>query len=101
MPLPPDPPVTISVVVICFNQAHTIGAALRSVLEQSAWARIREVLVVDDCSTDGSVAVARAMAADHPKVRVMARATNSGGCAAPRNDGLARTSGHACGAAGR
>jgi teichuronic acid biosynthesis glycosyltransferase TuaG len=40
------------------------------------------VIVVDDCSTDGSVAVIRQIAARHPRIHVIARPTNSGGCAA-------------------
>jgi cellulose synthase/poly-beta-1,6-N-acetylglucosamine synthase-like glycosyltransferase len=93
MPQPPERSIKISVVVICFNQEHTIGAALGSVLAQSAWSRIGEVIVVDDCSTDGSVAVIRQIAARHPRIHVIARTTNSGGCAVPRNDGIRQTTG--------
>jgi hypothetical protein len=93
MPMPPEQPIAISVVVICFNQEHTIGAALQSVLDQNAWPRIAEVVVVDDCSTDGSVEIIRSIAARTPRLRVIVRDRNSGGCAAPRNDGIAQTTG--------
>jgi glycosyltransferase involved in cell wall biosynthesis len=93
MPMSPDRQIDISVVVICYNQERTIGAALDSVLSQTARDRIGEIFVVDDCSTDGTLAVARAMAARHPGITVIAREANSGGCAAPRNDGMLRATG--------
>jgi cellulose synthase/poly-beta-1,6-N-acetylglucosamine synthase-like glycosyltransferase len=70
---PPEPPIEISVVVICFNQQDTIAAAVQSVLTQTAEKSIREIFVVDDCSTDASRAVADALAAQHPKLTVIAR----------------------------
>ena len=89
----PDRTIDISVVVICYNQERTVAAALDSVLTQTARDRIGEIFVVDDCSTDGTLAVARAMAARHPGITVIAREANSGGCAAPRNDGILRAAG--------
>lgn len=93
MPMSPERSVDISVVVICFDQERTIGAALGSVLGQTAIDRIGQILVVDDCSTDGTLSVVAAIAAECPKIEVIARTTNSGGCAAPRNDGIARATG--------
>jgi glycosyltransferase involved in cell wall biosynthesis len=44
----------ISVCITCYNEADYIGSAIRSVLEQTAIGRIKEIIVVDDGSTDGS-----------------------------------------------
>ena len=51
-----------------------------------------DVVVVDDRSTDDSLAVARALAADHPAVRVLAHEINQGPVAT-FNDGLEFVSG--------
>jgi glycosyltransferase involved in cell wall biosynthesis len=46
---------TISVVLPNYNHAEYIGEALEAILSQSV--RPKEVIVVDDNSTDGSIAV--------------------------------------------
>ncbi|MEU2559013.1 glycosyltransferase family 2 protein [Streptomyces longispororuber] len=81
---PPAPRVTV--VVIGYNDAAHVADAVRSALAQGPV--VGEVIAVDDCSTDGSPAVLRGLAAADPRVRVVRRAANSGGCGAPRNDGV-------------
>ncbi len=46
-----------------------------------------EILLVDDCGGDGSLALAEAFAQEHPNARVLRRAQN-GGLSAARNTGL-------------
>jgi glycosyltransferase involved in cell wall biosynthesis len=75
----------VSVVVPNYNYAASLGLCLRSILDQT-YPRI-EVLMVDDCSTDDSVAVARSLG-----VRVISTGVN-GGCGNARNIGTAQTSG--------
>lgn len=87
-------PQLLSVVTIVFDDAERLGRAVASVTSQQlpdGWEL--EVLVVDDASTDGSAQVADAIAAQDPRVRVIHRETNSGGCGAPRNDGTAAARG--------
>ncbi|HEY0543501.1 MAG TPA: bifunctional glycosyltransferase family 2 protein/CDP-glycerol:glycerophosphate glycerophosphotransferase [Actinoallomurus sp.] len=82
----------VSVVVIVYNDADRLPAAVRSVLGQSH--RDVEVVIVDDASTDATAGVADALAAADPgRVRVVHRADNSGGCGQPRNDGIAEARG--------
>ncbi|MGW0117095.1 glycosyltransferase family 2 protein [Streptomyces sp. NPDC003327] len=76
----------LSVVVIAYNDEALVGQAIRSALDQGPV--VAEVVVVDDCSGDGTVRVLDELAARHPKVRVLRRAENSGGCGTPRNDGI-------------
>lgn len=63
----------ISVVVIVYNLEAYIGQAIESVLDQTRAAD--EVIVVDDCSTDGSAQVAKAYG---DRVRYIRMPTNSG-----------------------
>ncbi|OIJ98450.1 CDP-glycerol--glycerophosphate glycerophosphotransferase [Streptomyces colonosanans] len=78
----------ISVVVIVYNDAQRLPAAVRSVLDQTL--RRVEVIIADDCSTDGSYGVATSLAAAHPgRVRAIRLPENSGGCGEPRNQGMA------------
>ncbi|WAM00197.1 glycosyltransferase family A protein [Streptomyces sp. Je 1-369] len=76
----------VSVVVIGYNDAAHLADAVRSALAQGP--AVHEVIAVDDCSTDGSADILAGLAADDPRVRVIRRETNSGGCGTPRNDGI-------------
>ncbi len=76
-----------SVVVITYNDAARLPRAVRSVLGQSL--RNVEVIIVDDGSTDGTERVVRRLARQDRRVRYLRREANSGGCGAPRNDGVA------------
>ncbi|WP_406673574.1 CDP-glycerol glycerophosphotransferase family protein [Nonomuraea sp. N2-4H] len=75
-----------TVVVITYNDAARLPRAVRSVLGQSL--RDLEVIIADDASTDGTPEVARRLVASDPRVRYLRRQVNSGGCGAPRNDGI-------------
>ncbi|TDD06447.1 glycosyltransferase family 2 protein [Nonomuraea deserti] len=75
-----------TVVVITYNDAARLPRAVRSVLGQSL--RDLEVIISDDASTDGTPEVAARLVAGDPRVRYLRRHHNSGGCGAPRNDGI-------------
>ncbi|MEV4110836.1 CDP-glycerol glycerophosphotransferase family protein [Nonomuraea sp. NPDC049695] len=75
-----------TVVVISYNDAARLPRAVRSVLGQSL--RDLEVIVVDDASTDGTPDVVAGLMVRDRRVRYLRRFANSGGCGAPRNDGL-------------
>ncbi|WP_405581497.1 glycosyltransferase [Streptomyces sp. NBC_01190] len=75
----------VSVVVITYNDAEHVSTAVGSALAQGD--AVGEVIVVDDCSTDTTAEVLAAFE-DDPRVRVLPRTTNSGGCGTPRNDGI-------------
>ncbi|MFY1686363.1 glycosyltransferase family 2 protein [Plantactinospora sp. WMMB782] len=78
-------PLTVSVVVPCYNAARTLRACLRSVLAQTY--RPVEVLLVDDGSTDESREIAAELGC-----RVLRQPENRGVSAA-RNAGVAATRG--------
>ncbi len=68
-----------------YNAADHIAAAVKSVLAQSL-SQV-EILLADDASTDGSVAIARQIAAVDPRLTIIETDTNAGPAAA-RNRAL-------------
>ena len=81
---------TVTVIIPCFNYGRFLPDAVTSALSQEGVEV--DVIVVDDRSTDDSLAVARALAVQHPAVRVLAHDTNQGPVAT-FNDGLEFVSG--------
>lgn len=77
-----------SIVMPVYNREGLLGRALRSCLAQAF--TDFEVVVVDDGSTDGSVAEVRAF--DDPRVRLILHGRNRGRCPA-RNTGMAASRG--------
>ena len=75
----------VSVVMPAYNAAATLEASMRSVLEQSH-AEL-ELLVIDDCSSDDSLAIAQRIAAQDGRVQVIQLVANTG-VAAARNAGI-------------
>jgi glycosyltransferase involved in cell wall biosynthesis len=71
----------LSVVIPCFNEERTLRELLKSVLD-SPW--VGEAIVVDDGSTDGSVAIAEEAAAADVRVRLVRQPRNQGKGAALR-----------------
>ncbi|NBE57123.1 glycosyltransferase, partial [Streptomyces sp. YC537] len=69
-----------------FNDAAHVADAVRSALAQGP--AVREVIAVDDCSTDESPELLGRLAATDPRLRPVLRTANSGGCGTPRNDGI-------------
>ncbi|MGO9755604.1 MAG: glycosyltransferase family 2 protein [Roseiarcus sp.] len=73
----------VAVIVPCYNAASTLAATLQSALAQDVPV---EVIVVDDGSTDSSLAVARAF---EPSARVVTGPNR--GASAARNRGVSET----------
>ena len=76
---------SVSVIIACYNAAAFLRAAVRSALDQTIGDI--EVIIVDDVSSDDSLALARDIAASDPRVRVDALKRNCGPAGA-RNRGL-------------
>ncbi len=75
----------VTIIMPLYNAESTIGLCLASVLGQS-WPNL-EVIVVDDCSTDGSCRVVRRYAERDSRVRLLFATANRGPYVA-RNLGL-------------
>ena len=74
-----------SVIIPAYNVSGIIGRAIRSAAAQTS--PPLEILVIDDCSTDNTVEVVRALAAEIPSLRLLSTPAN-GGPSAARNVGL-------------
>lgn len=66
----------ITIAITCYNGEDTIQRAVESALNQT-WRR-REIVIVDDGSTDGSRTIVRKLERTHPELRVNAHEENSG-----------------------
>lgn len=75
------PVLPITVIIPVFNREHTLEATLRSVEDQDGY-RVAKTLVIDDSSTDGSVAVAENLGYE------VVRLPENQGAAAARNVGI-------------
>lgn len=73
----------VSVIIPAYNREGTIKDAVLSILEQTY--KELEVIVVDDCSRDGTVDVVKSI--DDERVRVIECEKNGGACTA-RNIGI-------------
>lgn len=67
---------SVTVVVPCYNYGKFLPECVRSVVAQDGVAV--DVVIVDDASPDGSVAVAHVLANADPRVRVLANSVNQG-----------------------
>lgn len=78
----------VVVIIPCYNSAAFLNDALDSVLQQTH--PVSTVIVVDDASTDASVAIVDAYAAKGFPVRSVALTSNRGPATA-RNEGMAQS----------
>jgi dolichol-phosphate mannosyltransferase len=72
----PDP--ILSIVIPCFNEERTLEKCVGKVLA-APFAGLRlEILIVDDCSRDGSYAIAQRLAARDGRIKVYRHEANGG-----------------------
>lgn len=74
-----------SVIIPAYNVSSMIGRAIRSAAAQTL--PPFEILVIDDCSTDHTVEVVKALGREIPSLRLLSTPAN-GGPSAARNAGL-------------
>jgi succinoglycan biosynthesis protein ExoO len=74
-----------SVIIPAYNVSGIIGRALRSAAAQTL--PPLEIIVIDDCSTDNTVEIVKALAREIPSLHLLSTPANSGPSAA-RNVGL-------------
>jgi glycosyltransferase involved in cell wall biosynthesis len=72
-------PACLSVVVPVYNEQATLAEVVGKLLKVPC---LLEIIIVDDCSTDGTGEVARELAETNPQVRVLRQQRNAGKTAA-------------------
>lgn len=78
-------PPLVSVICLCYNHKRFVRYALQSVIDQTH--SPIQLIVIDDCSVDGSVDVIEAFVVEHPEVTFLRLPANQGNCRA-FNQGL-------------
>ena len=82
---------TLSIVVPCFNEQETLVKGVERIRGIAKPDLTLEIVIVDDCSRDASLQIARDIAAEHPEVRVLHHDVNQGKGAALRTGFKAAT----------
>ena len=67
---------SVSIVIPCFNEVHTLESVIDAVLASPV--QNKELILVDDASTDGTREVARSYAARDSRIRLIESETNVG-----------------------
>ena len=80
----------VSAIIPNYNDAHLLPRAIDSLLRQTE--PLHEIIIVDDGSTDDSVAIIHTYMEKHPVIRFIQHETNQGVCAA-LNHGIEASTG--------
>lgn len=69
----------LSVIVPVYNEEHTIGILLQKVIDvQLMQGMEKQVIVINDCSTDNTLAVLKQWEHSHPQIKVLVHDVNMG-----------------------
>ena len=68
----------LSIVIPCFNEETTLARCLQHVLKIQDESLALEIIIVDDCSTDNSLKIAKALAEKYPEITVLCHDKNRG-----------------------
>jgi len=83
----------LSIIIPCYNEAATLREIVARVLAANTLDLTREILLVDDGSTDGSTAIIRELAGAHAEIHPQFHVVNRGKGAAIRTGIEAATGG--------
>lgn len=74
----------LSIIIPCYNEKSTIEKCVERVLAIQDDELSLEIIIVDDCSTDSSLKIAKEIAEKHPSIKVVGHTKNQGKGAALR-----------------
>ncbi|MBR9704781.1 glycosyltransferase family 2 protein [Candidatus Pacearchaeota archaeon] len=78
---------SVSFVVPAYNEGKSIEESLNHILD-IAYSGVKEIIVVNDCSTDDTKKIVERMAKKHKKIRLVNNKKNLGNAAKAQNVGL-------------
>lgn len=84
---------SISIVVPVYNREKLILKCIESLNNQTLSKECFEVIFVDDCSTDNTIAAIENFCLDTLNYTILKRPIGSGNACAPRNDGIKKSKG--------
>jgi glycosyltransferase involved in cell wall biosynthesis len=74
----------LSIVIPCFNEEENVRAICAAVTAEAIrHVRSHEIILIDNCSTDGTRALMRALCAEDPRIRVILNNRNYGQMRSP------------------
>lgn len=74
----------LSIIIPSFNEEKTLKECVKRVMKITDESLFLEIIIVDDCSSDGSLSVARELESKHPEILVLHHEKNQGKGAALR-----------------
>ena len=77
---------SLSIVVPCYNEEKSIAKTIQALLD-SDYKNLKKIIVVDDCSTDGSYDVIKKFAEKYPRVIALKTPKNTGNAGGAKNYG--------------
>ena len=83
-----EPISCLSVVVPAYNEESTLAVVVQKLL---ALPYLREIVIVDDCSSDRTIQIAESLSVANSKVRVTRHQTNSGKVLNPLKVNISKT----------
>lgn len=83
----------ISVIIPLFNSASTICLSLDSIKKQTKRGYIKEIIVIDDGSSDNSYEIVKNYANTHPELPIILIHQENAGASSARNAGIRYSSG--------
>lgn len=84
---------TLSVVCPVYNERHVVAASIRRVLDiDDSKIKSMEIIIVDDCSTDGTYDILRSLEKEDERIKLIRHSSNKGKGGALRT-GFAQCSG--------
>ena len=78
---------SLSIVIPCYNEEKNIGMAIENLL-QTDYRGLKKVIAVDDCSTDNSFKILKALEKKYSKLLVVQTPKNTGCAAGSKNYGV-------------
>jgi dolichol-phosphate mannosyltransferase len=89
---PAERRVKLSIVIPCYNEEKTLESCVKKVLAIANESLELELVIVNDCSKDSSLAIAQRLAQEHPNIVALTHEKNKGKGAALRT-GFAHVTG--------